>query len=54
MTASRAPDVFVRCLEAEGVRRVFGIPGEETLDLNHSLAHSSMQCELGEETVSRT
>jgi acetolactate synthase-1/2/3 large subunit len=36
-----ASDVFVRCLEAEGVRYVFGIPGEETLDLNRSLAESS-------------
>jgi acetolactate synthase-1/2/3 large subunit len=42
MTARRASDVFVECLEAEGVRYVFGIPGEETLDLNHSLAHSSV------------
>src|ERR1044072_8556217 len=42
MTGSRAADVFVRCLEAEGVRHVFGIPGEETLDLNHSLEHSSI------------
>jgi acetolactate synthase-1/2/3 large subunit len=30
----KASDVFVECLEAEGVRYVFGIPGEETLDLN--------------------
>jgi acetolactate synthase-1/2/3 large subunit len=29
-------------LEAEGVRYVFGIPGEETLDLNESLAKSSV------------
>jgi acetolactate synthase-1/2/3 large subunit len=43
MTGSRTSDVFVRCLEAEGVRHVFGIPGEETLDLNHSLAHSSIE-----------
>ena len=43
MTDSRASDVFVRCLEAEGVRHVFGIPGEETLDLNHSLHHSSIE-----------
>ncbi|MDX6707237.1 MAG: acetolactate synthase large subunit [Solirubrobacteraceae bacterium] len=42
MTARRASDVFVECLEAEGVRYVFGIPGEETLDLNHSLHHSSI------------
>src|SRR5438477_11629557 len=38
----RASDVFVECLEAEGVRYVFGIPGEETLDLNESLANSSV------------
>src|SRR5918911_1758391 len=42
MTARRASDVFVECLEAEGVRYVFGIPGEETLDLNQSLANSSI------------
>jgi acetolactate synthase-1/2/3 large subunit len=38
----RASDVFVECLEAEGVKYVFGIPGEETLDLNESLADSSI------------
>jgi acetolactate synthase-1/2/3 large subunit len=38
----RASDVFVECLEAEGVRHVFGIPGEETLDLNESLADSTV------------
>ena len=42
MTARRAADVFVECLEAEGVRYVFGIPGEETLDLNHALDASSI------------
>nr|MBA2792844.1 acetolactate synthase large subunit [Thermoleophilaceae bacterium] len=31
------------CLEAEGVKHVFGIPGEETLDLNESLAKSSIE-----------
>ena len=39
----RASDVLVRCLEAEGVTRVFGIPGEETLDLNESMARSSIE-----------
>jgi acetolactate synthase I/II/III large subunit len=39
----KASEVFVECLEAEGVRYVFGIPGEETLDLNESLAKSSVQ-----------
>jgi acetolactate synthase-1/2/3 large subunit len=32
----------VECLEAEGVQYVFGIPGEETLDLNESLEDSSI------------
>ena len=36
----KASDLFVECLEAEGVKYVFGIPGEETLDLNESLADS--------------
>ena len=43
MASRRASDVFVECLEAEGVRYVFGIPGEETLDLNESLADSSVE-----------
>jgi acetolactate synthase I/II/III large subunit len=38
----KASDVFVECLEAEGVKHVFGIPGEETLDLNESLSRSSI------------
>ena len=42
MSERRASDVFVECLEAEGVKYVFGIPGEETLDLNESLADSSI------------
>src|SRR3989442_13167892 len=42
VSARRASDVFVECLESEGVRYVFGIPGEETLDLNESLANSSV------------
>src|SRR5437763_368736 len=43
MAARKASDVFVECLEAEGVKHVFGIPGEETLDLNESLADSSVE-----------
>jgi acetolactate synthase-1/2/3 large subunit len=43
MTERKASEVFVECLEAEGVRYVFGIPGEETLDLNESLAASSVE-----------
>jgi acetolactate synthase-1/2/3 large subunit len=39
----KASDLFVDCLEAEGVRHVFGIPGEETLDLNESLERSPIE-----------
>jgi acetolactate synthase I/II/III large subunit len=30
MGERKASEVFVECLEAEGVQYVFGIPGEET------------------------
>ena len=43
MSERKASEVFVECLEAEGVQYVFGIPGEETLDLNESLSESSIQ-----------
>ncbi len=43
MSERKASEVFVECLEAEGVRYVFGIPGEETLDLNESLADSTIE-----------
>src|SRR5688572_10780949 len=43
MAKRKASDVFVECLEAEGVTHVFGIPGEETLDLDESLADSSVE-----------
>ena len=33
----KASDLFIRCLEAEGVEYIFGIPGEETSDLMMSL-----------------
>ncbi|RME44542.1 MAG: acetolactate synthase large subunit, partial [Deltaproteobacteria bacterium] len=36
----KASDLFVRALEAEGVRYVFGVPGEENLDLLNSLRES--------------
>jgi acetolactate synthase-1/2/3 large subunit len=36
----KAADFFTRCLENEGVEYVFGIPGEETLDLNAALEAS--------------
>src|SRR5205809_3050106 len=43
MALRKASDLFVECLEAEGVKHVFGIPGEETLDLNESLSDSSIR-----------
>src|ERR687891_2672748 len=43
MSLRKASDLFVECLEAEGVKYVFGIPGEETLDLNQSLHDSSIE-----------
>jgi len=43
VTARRASDLLVACLEAEGVEYVFGVPGEETVDLNESLSRSSVR-----------
>jgi acetolactate synthase-1/2/3 large subunit len=43
VSSRKASDLFVECLEAEGVKHVFGIPGEETLDLNESLQDSSVE-----------
>jgi acetolactate synthase-1/2/3 large subunit len=43
MDDRNAADLFVDCLQAEGVRYVFGIPGEETLDLNRALADSDIE-----------
>lgn len=36
----KASDLFIKALEAEGVEYIFGIPGEENLDLLHSLKDS--------------
>src|SRR3989442_15977728 len=36
-------ELLVRCLEREGVRYVFGVPGEETLHVNEALARSSIR-----------
>jgi thiamine pyrophosphate-dependent acetolactate synthase large subunit-like protein len=35
-----AADLFVRCLESEGVEVVFGIRGEETLAVSEALERS--------------
>ncbi len=39
----KVSDLIVRCLEQEGVRYVFGVPGEENEDLLFSLERSSIQ-----------
>ncbi len=39
----KASDLFVRCLEEEGVEYLFGIPGEENLDLLESIRNSSIE-----------
>ena len=39
----KGSDIFVRALENEGVEYIFGVPGEENLDLLESLHGSSIQ-----------
>lgn len=39
----KAADLFVRALEKEGVEYIFGIPGEENLDLLESIRKSSIK-----------
>jgi len=39
----KASDLFVRCLEAEGVTHIFGVPGEENADLMISLLDSDIK-----------
>src|SRR3972149_4188961 len=39
----KVSDLVVRCLETEGVKYVFGLPGEETEDLLFSLEKSSIR-----------
>ncbi len=39
----KASDLLVKCLENEGVEYIFGVPGEETLDLMESLRTSRIR-----------
>jgi acetolactate synthase-1/2/3 large subunit len=39
----KASDLFVKALEAEGVQCIFGVPGEENLDVVESLRNSSIR-----------
>jgi len=39
----KAAEVFIKCLENEGIDYIYGIPGEENLDLMDALLDSSIQ-----------
>ncbi|MYL35384.1 acetolactate synthase large subunit [Pontibacillus yanchengensis] len=39
----RVADLLVKCLEQEGVEYIFGVPGEENIDLMDALLDSSIQ-----------
>jgi len=38
--ATKASDLFIQCLEEEGCEYIFGVPGEENLDMLDSLSRS--------------
>ncbi len=40
--AVNGAELLVKCLENEGVRYVFGLPGEETIEINEALRSSSI------------
>ncbi len=42
-TEMKVSDLFVRCLENEGVQTIFGIPGEENIDLMDALLQSDIR-----------
>jgi acetolactate synthase-1/2/3 large subunit len=39
--ATKASDLFIQCLEEEGCEYIFGVPGEENLDMLDSLSRST-------------
>ena len=39
----KAAELFVRCLENEGVEAMFGLPGEENLDIMDALLDSKIR-----------
>ena len=43
MTKSKGSDLLVAALENEGVERIFGVPGEENLDVLESLRSSKIE-----------
>ncbi len=42
----KASDLFVKALESEGVKHIFGVPGEENLDFLESVRNSSIELVL--------
>ena len=43
MSMTKGSDLFVAALENEGVDRIFGVPGEENLDVVESLRKSEIK-----------
>ena len=43
---TKGSDLLVAALENEGVDRIFGVPGEENLDVLESLRRSTVQLVL--------
>lgn len=43
---AKGSDLLVRALENEGVEQIFGVPGEENLDVVESLRRSRIQLVL--------
>ena len=41
----KASDLFVRCLENEGIEFIFGVPGEENADFVMSLERPERSCQ---------
>jgi acetolactate synthase-1/2/3 large subunit len=52
VSVMRASDLLVRCLKNEGVTRIFGIPGEENLEVMDSLSNSDMEFVLARHETS--
>ena len=39
----KSSELFVKCLEAEGVEYIFGLPGEENMDFLNALTSSNLK-----------
>jgi acetolactate synthase I/II/III large subunit len=48
----KASDLFVKCLENEGVKYVFSVPGEENLDLSVTFPHDYVRGDPGHNSSS--